>query len=362
MDGEVLADLVRHGDQWIAARGGQGGRGNTRFLSNARRAPSFAEQGEYGEERWLKLELKLLADVALVGFPNAGKSTLISVISAAKPKIANYPFTTLEPHLGVVRWQEHEFVVADIPGLIEGAAEGKGLGHEFLRHIERARVLVILCDLAAVDGRDPHEQEAILLDELRRYRPELLERPRIVVGSKADVAELPFDGLRIAAVTRGGIDELLGRDREARGVRAGQRGRTRGLRDHPARGTRVLRGARRRERVARQRQAGRARGRARRPDESRGDGVRAATAGAHGRRARPRTSGRGRRRRRTHRRRSSSRTRSRCCEGAAVTLVVVKVGTSSITRASGDLDEEALVKLASDLAAARARPATGSCS
>ena len=148
-----VADLVAEGDRWLAARGGQGGRGNARFLSNRRRAPAFAEQAEVGEERWLNLELKLMADVALVGFPNAGKSTLISRISAAKPKIADYPFTTLEPHLGVVRFDEHEFVVADIPGLIEGASEGKGLGHQFLRHIERARVLVVLVDLASAEGR-----------------------------------------------------------------------------------------------------------------------------------------------------------------------------------------------------------------
>jgi len=210
-EGTLLADLVRHGDQWLAARGGQGGRGNARFLSNARRAPSFAEQGEYGEERWLRLELKLLADAALVGFPNAGKSTLISALSAAKPKIADYPFTTLEPHLGVVRWRDHEFVLADMPGLIEGAAEGRGLGHLFLRHIERARVLVVLCDLAPVDERAPDEQSRVLLDELRRFRPELLDRPRIVVGSKADVATHAFEGLAISAVTRAGLDELVGR-------------------------------------------------------------------------------------------------------------------------------------------------------
>jgi len=209
-DDDVLADLSHHGDRWIAARGGQGGRGNARFLSNARRAPSFAEQGEYGEERWLRLELKLLADAALVGFPNAGKSTLISSVSAAKPKIADYPFTTLEPHLGVVRWRDHEFVLADMPGLIEGAAEGRGLGHQFLRHIERARVLVVLCDLAPVDGRAPAEQARVLLDEIGRYRPELLERPRLVVGSKADVATMPFEGLAISAVTGAGVDELLG--------------------------------------------------------------------------------------------------------------------------------------------------------
>jgi GTP-binding protein len=209
--GELLADLVGHGDRWLAASGGRGGRGNARFLSNARRAPSFAEQGEYGEERWLRLELRLMADCALVGFPNSGKSTLISTVSAAKPKIAAYPFTTLEPHLGVVRFRDHEFVMADIPGLIEGAAEGRGLGHQFLRHVERARVLVVLVDLAPMDGRAPAEQERILLDELGRYRPELLARPRLVVGTKADVAQLPFDGPRISAVAHQGLDELLGR-------------------------------------------------------------------------------------------------------------------------------------------------------
>jgi GTP-binding protein len=209
-DGALLADLVRHGDRWLAARGGRGGRGNARFLSNARRAPSFAEQGEYGEEQWLRLEMKLLADAALIGFPNAGKSTMISAVSAAKPKIADYPFTTLEPHLGVVRFHDHEFVLADIPGLIEGAAEGKGLGHQFLRHVERARALVILVDLAPVDGRSAAEQERVLLDELRRYRPDLLDRPRVIVGNKADVATVPFDGIRVSAVTHAGLDEFLG--------------------------------------------------------------------------------------------------------------------------------------------------------
>jgi GTP-binding protein len=209
--GGVLADLVTHGDRWLAARGGRGGRGNARFLSNRRRAPSFAEQGEHGEGRWLRLELKLMADVALVGFPNAGKSTLISRISAAKPKVADYPFTTLEPHLGVVRFAEHDFVVADIPGLIEGASEGRGLGHQFLRHIERARVLLVLLDLAPADGRPPAEQLEVLTQELGRYRPELLERPRMIVGTKADVAQLELDGPRVSAVTGAGINELLGR-------------------------------------------------------------------------------------------------------------------------------------------------------
>ncbi len=210
-EGRVLADLVHEGDRWRAGAGGRGGRGNASFLSNRRRAPSFAEQGEHGEERWLRLELKLMADVALVGLPNAGKSTLISVISAAKPKIADYPFTTLQPNLGVVRFDDVEMVVADVPGLIEGASEGKGLGHRFLRHIERARVLVVLLDLAPPEETDPARQEEILLTELGRYRPELLERPRLTVGSKADVATLAWDGPRLSAVTRQGVPELLGR-------------------------------------------------------------------------------------------------------------------------------------------------------
>jgi GTP-binding protein len=209
-DGQLLADLVQHGDSYVAAEGGRGGRGNARFLSNARRAPSFAEQGEFGDEHWLKLEVKLLADAALVGFPNAGKSTLISAVSAAKPRSANYPFTTLEPHLGVVRFDGHELVLADIPGLVEGAAEGRGLGHTFLRHVERARVLVLLLDLASVEERTAEEQEQVLVDELARYRPDLLERPRLVVGSKADVAMVPFDGMKISAVTRDGLPQFLG--------------------------------------------------------------------------------------------------------------------------------------------------------
>ncbi|HWL42631.1 MAG TPA: GTPase ObgE [Ilumatobacter sp.] len=216
--GEILAELFTHGDRYRAAAGGRGGRGNARFLSNSRRAPSFAEQGEHGEERWLKLEIQLMADVALVGFPNAGKSTLISVISAAKPKIANYPFTTLEPNLGVVQVDgDTSFVVADIPGLIEGASEGRGLGHQFLRHVERARVLCLLIDLAPVDEMPAAEQERILLHELGNYSPELLERPRLVVGTKADVVqpdELAAIGWTqpvISAVTRQGVRELVGR-------------------------------------------------------------------------------------------------------------------------------------------------------
>ena len=211
-DGRVLADLVSAGDTWLAARGGRGGRGNARFLSNRRRAPSFAEQGEVGEERWLRLELKLIADVALVGFPNAGKSTLISRISAAKPKVADYPFTTLEPHLGVVRVDDHELVVADIPGLIEGAGDGRGLGHQFLRHVERARALLVLVDLGPLQVTAPVDQERVLLEELGRYQPELLERPRLTVGTKADVAVADWQGdLRISAVTGEGVPELVRR-------------------------------------------------------------------------------------------------------------------------------------------------------
>jgi GTP-binding protein len=214
-DGEVLADLVAHGDRYLAAEGGRGGRGNARFLSNRRRAPSFAEQGEKGAEHWLRLELRLMADVSLVGFPNAGKSTLISRISAARPRIADYPFTTLEPQLGVVRTSDGaEFVVADIPGLIEGASEGRGLGHRFLRHIERTRVLVLLLNLADDYGPSPTEQLTILLRELGDYQADLLTRPRLVVGSKADVATEPDDvapvDLTVSAVTGQGIDTLVG--------------------------------------------------------------------------------------------------------------------------------------------------------
>ena len=220
LDGEVLCDLMTEGDRWLAAEGGRGGMGNARFLSNRRRAPAFAEQGEVGQETWFNLELKLVADVALVGFPNVGKSTLIASVSAAKPKIADYPFTTLIPNLGVVRvggeYDMTEFVMADIPGLIEGAAEGKGLGHQFLRHIERARVLVILLDLAEPDGRSLAEQEAVLLRELEDYQPDLIDRPRLRVASRSDlVPDVEMaDGdcdLVISSVTRRGLDELVGR-------------------------------------------------------------------------------------------------------------------------------------------------------
>jgi GTP-binding protein len=212
--GAVVCDLAADGYRFLVAEGGQGGRGNARFLSNRRRAPAFAEQGEKGGEHWLDMELKLMADVALVGFPNAGKSTLISTVSAAKPKIADYPFTTLEPHLGVVRVggvrDNTEFVMADIPGLVEGAAEGKGLGHRFLRHIERARVLVVLIDLDPIAEHPPAEQLRILLGELGDYQPDLLERPRLVVGSKQDLAvDEGVCDLVLSSATGAGVRPLV---------------------------------------------------------------------------------------------------------------------------------------------------------
>ena len=213
-DGERLADLAAHGQRWLAAPGGAGGRGNARFLTNRRRAPRFAEQGEQPAEHWLRLELKLLADVALVGLPNAGKSTLISRLSAARPKIADYPFTTLVPNLGVVVTDDgEEFVVADVPGLIEGASEGRGLGHRFLRHIERARALVLLIDLGPAAEATPDVQLRILRTELGAYRPDLLQRHHLVVGSKADVAagSLAEADLVVSAVTGAGVAELTGR-------------------------------------------------------------------------------------------------------------------------------------------------------
>jgi GTP-binding protein len=217
-EGEQLVDLSGPGDKWLAAEGGLGGQGNARFLSNNRRAPAFAEQGEVGQENWLNLELKLQADVALIGFPNVGKSTLIARVSAARPKIADYPFTTLVPNLGVVRVGARsgrpndatEFVMADIPGLIEGAAEGRGLGHDFLRHVERARVLCVLLDLSEFAPLPPQEQLDILLGELGDYQADLLERPRIVVGSKGDVAAYEMEGVdTISSITGEGIDHLV---------------------------------------------------------------------------------------------------------------------------------------------------------
>lgn len=188
-DGTLLADLVRHGQEVTVAAGGRGGRGNHALVTPRLRAPTFAEQGEYGQEVTIRLEVKLIADAALIGFPNAGKSTLIATVSAAKPKIADYPFTTLEPNLGVVDFDGRDFVLADIPGLIEGAAEGKGLGHAFLRHVERARVLVVLLDASSLQSTSPQHQYQTLLGELTAHSPALIHRQRIVALGKADLTE-----------------------------------------------------------------------------------------------------------------------------------------------------------------------------
>lgn len=217
LDGTVLADLTNPGDGMLAARGGAGGRGNAAFATPTRRAPRFAELGESGEERWLRLELKVVADAGLVGLPNAGKSTLLRRISAARPKVGAYPFTTLSPHLGVAELEGAEFVVADLPGLIEGASEGKGLGDRFLRHVERCRVLVVVLDLAASMGVAPEDQERVLLGDLEAYSPALAERPRLVAANKSDLEPEKLlelqrvrpDILGISAKTGDGVDSLL---------------------------------------------------------------------------------------------------------------------------------------------------------
>lgn len=187
--GELLADLTHDGEQVVVMPGGVGGRGNIHFVTSTRRAPAFAELGEPAGEGWIQLEMKLMADAALVGMPSAGKSSLISKISAARPKIADYPFTTLVPNLGVALTDDHSFVVADVPGLIEGAHEGRGLGHEFLRHIERTALIVHIVDLTGDwEGRDPLNDYEIINRELELYADELGKRPRIVVANKIDVA------------------------------------------------------------------------------------------------------------------------------------------------------------------------------
>lgn len=190
--GELIADLTEPGQSVIVAKGGRGGRGNKRFATHANPAPSIAENGEPGEEWTLNLELKLIADVGLVGFPSVGKSTLLSVVSAAKPKIADYPFTTLTPQLGMVEVAPGEsFVMADLPGLIEGAAQGVGLGMQFLRHVERCRVLVHVLDMSGQSGRDPFNDYQIILNELGQYHEKLLERPMLLLANKMDTAEAP---------------------------------------------------------------------------------------------------------------------------------------------------------------------------
>ena len=207
IDGEPYTiDLVAPGQRLLAARGGKGGLGNVHFATSTHQAPRIAELGQPGEQRQLDLELKLIADAGLIGFPNAGKSTLLAAISAAKPKIANYPFTTLSPNLGVVAVGDQTFVVADIPGLIEGAHAGVGLGHDFLRHIERTRVLIHVVDAAGTEGRDPVADFAQINTELRLYQPALLDRPQIVALNKMDLPE--------AREQLGRLRRELGVDRE----------------------------------------------------------------------------------------------------------------------------------------------------
>ena len=207
--GEPIGDLTTPGERVLVVPGMRGGRGNARFVSSTNRAPRRADLGKTGPSRWLHLELKLLADVGLIGFPNAGKSTIVSRLSAAKPKIADYPFTTLAPTLGIVRVDaERTFVIADLPGLIPGAAEGKGLGHQFLRHTERTRLLLHVLDLDPTSGRDPAADFRAINDELRAYSDELAERPQIVVANKADLLEADASvGERLAR-----IEELARRE------------------------------------------------------------------------------------------------------------------------------------------------------
>lgn len=188
--GEIIADMTRHGQQVIVAKGGRGGRGNIRFATTTNPAPYISENGEEGEERWVVLELKVMADIGLVGFPSVGKSTLLSVVSGAKPKIGAYHFTTITPNLGVVDVGDgRSFVMADLPGLIEGAHEGVGLGHEFLRHVERTRVIIHVIDMAASEGRDPFEDWQKINAELSLYNAKLAERPQIIAANKMDMPE-----------------------------------------------------------------------------------------------------------------------------------------------------------------------------
>ncbi|MMZ53970.1 GTPase ObgE [compost metagenome] len=220
---QVIADLVMDGQRAIIAKGGRGGRGNIRFATPANPAPEIAENGEPGQERYIRLELKVLADVGLVGFPSVGKSTLLSVVSAARPKIAEYHFTTITPNLGVVDMdEERSFVMADLPGLIEGAHEGVGLGHQFLRHVERTRVIVHVIDMAGSEGRDPYEDYVQINEELKLYNKKLEDRPQVVAANKMDIpdAEENLEAFRkkvgedlpifpISAATKQGIRELM---------------------------------------------------------------------------------------------------------------------------------------------------------
>lgn len=221
--GQLVADFTKDGQEAVVARGGRGGKGNARFATPVNRAPRFAEKGEPGEERWLELELKLLADAGLVGFPNAGKSSLLARTTAARPKVADYPFTTLTPVLGVVRVSEgRSFVMADIPGLIEGAHSGLGLGHEFLRHVERTRLLIHVLDMAGSEGRDPLEDFRITNRELYLYNPVLSKRLQVVAANKMDldgaaenlerflkVYGEQYEVFPVSALTGEGVDRLV---------------------------------------------------------------------------------------------------------------------------------------------------------
>ncbi|ABS42860.1 GTPase ObgE [Clostridium botulinum] len=222
---KIMADLSKPEDSYVVAKGGRGGKGNCRFTTPTRQAPDFAEPGMPEEERWIKLELKLLADVGLIGFPNVGKSTLLSVVSKARPKIANYHFTTLKPNLGVVSIEGvNNFVIADIPGIIEGASEGVGLGLDFLRHVERTRVLIHVIDISSVEGRDPYDDFLKINDELKRYSVKLYDRPQIIAANKSDMLfdEEKFEEFKtkvekhgynkvfkISAATKQGVDDLM---------------------------------------------------------------------------------------------------------------------------------------------------------
>lgn len=220
---EIIADLTVHGERAVVAKGGRGGRGNIRFATPANPAPEISENGEPGQERYIVLELKVLADVGLVGFPSVGKSTLLSIVSAAKPKIAEYHFTTIVPNLGVVETEDgRSFVMADLPGLIEGAHEGVGLGHQFLRHIERTRVIVHVIDMSGLEGRDPYQDYVTINQELKEYNLRLMERPQIIVANKMDMPEAEENLAKfkeqvkedypiypISAITRQGLRDLL---------------------------------------------------------------------------------------------------------------------------------------------------------
>ena len=223
-NGKIVCDLKQKGDTFVAAKGGTGGWGNVHFATATRQAPKFAKVGTLGDERELELELKLLADVGLIGFPNVGKSTLLSTVSAAKPKIANYHFTTLVPNLGVVRTEDGEsFVAADIPGLIEGASDGAGLGHDFLRHVERTRLLIHVVDVSGIEGRNPIEDFDLINKELAAYNADLMTRPQIVAANKTDIItdeaqyqafldEMGKRGIKvfeISAATKKGVRELM---------------------------------------------------------------------------------------------------------------------------------------------------------